>query len=137
MTLNAERKAGRFPSAASTAEWKQAAGWAAIRAKADKARLDAVSFDFQPIYAKGPLPDTGGIHPTEKAIVDALVEVGMIPDDNRWHNAGQMSRRPIMGVETGVMVTVYPAEVEPHSCTCRESRERSQRANQIKAARRR
>lgn len=133
--MNAERKQNRFPARAAAAEWKTAAGWAFNAAKAHRLRLDAVIIEFQPEYQRGPMPDTAGIFPTEKAIVDAVVELGVLPDDNGWHNAGHLSRPPVKGPVTGVRVRLWPVAAVPHECTCRDVWERSQRANQLKAGR--
>jgi hypothetical protein len=135
LTLNSERK-DRWGARAATAEWKVAAGWALKEHRLHRHRFEAVVFEFTPTYVKGPMPDTANIYPTEKAIVDAVVDAGMIPDDNRWHNRGHLSRPPEVGEFTGVLVTIWPAAAPAHECGCRSVFDRSQRGNQLRAARR-
>lgn len=139
LTLNAERSKHWSASSALVAEWKEAAGWAATAAGVHRFRLDRALFDFRPVYAKGPLPDTGSIFPTEKAIIDALVELDVLPDDNRWHNAGQLSLPPMAGSFMGVVVRVRqrPALADhPAPCGCRAARLASQAANTLRARKR-
>lgn len=138
LTLNSERGRHWAPAAQAIAEWREAAGWAATAAGVHRLRLDRARFEFRPVYQKGPMPDTGSIFPVEKAVIDALVDLDVIPDDNRWHNAGQLSLPPIAGKWTGVAVQVRarPALPEhPPGCGCRAARLASQASNSARSRR--
>lgn len=73
--------------------WRQAAFYAAAEAGVPKG-LDRVAFVARPHYNKGPLPDTGGISPTLKAVIDGLVDYGLIPDDNGDHSRAEVLMAP-------------------------------------------
>lgn len=139
LTMNSERSRHWAPGAEAIAEWRKAAGWAATAAGIHKIRLDRAMFEFMPVYKTGPFPDTGSIFPTEKAIVDALIDLDLIPDDNRFHNAGQMSLPPQGARFTGVVVRVSacPPHLNHSCCVCRAARLRSQAVNDARARRRR
>lgn len=140
LTLNSERGKHWAPAAEAIAEWREAAGWAATHAGVHRLRLARARFDFRPVYQRGPMPDTGSIFPTEKAVIDALVDLDVIPDDNRWHNAGQLSLPPMAGRWTGVAVQIRACSaLDGHSpgCSCRAARLASQAVNHQRSRRRR
>lgn len=133
-TLNAERKGSRWDRSAATALWKTEAGWALKSAGFHRLRFEAVMFEFTPVYTKGAMPDTGNVYPVEKAIVDAVVEAGVIPDDNRFHDVGHTTRPPVKWTEVGIAVAIHPGSGAEHECTCRSRWERSQVSNQMRSA---
>lgn len=144
LTLNAERDLHWAQAAKVIAEWKRVASLTARSGGLARARWERARFTFRPVYPDGrAVPDTGAIYPVEKAIVDALVELGVIPDDNRFHNAGQLSLPPM--VDSSWQSPAVLVRVSPHpadlghgyreQCGCQQAREASQLENDRRAAR--
>lgn len=144
LTLNAERNMHWAKAAKVTAEWKSGAMLVAQEVGLHQVRWERAKFTFRPSYPSArALPDTGAIYPAEKAIVDALVELGVIPDDNRFHNAGQLSLPPMVnptGLPPAVLVRVAPRPADlQHGyrevCGCEAAHRASQLENDLRSAR--
>lgn len=119
VTLNAERKASRWARATAARAWKEATAAALLEHGLTRCRYERVDIRLRPFYPprSGNLPDTGGLQPTEKAIVDALVDAGLIPDDNRHHVRSITSEAPdLADIDLPrVVVQLDPAPInEPH-----------------------
>lgn len=85
--LNANDRRHRLAAARDVREWRQAAGWHARAARLPRG-LAAVH-----VLAVLRMPDRrrrdpANFHPTVKAVVDGLVDYGLIPDDNPTHLDG-------------------------------------------------
>lgn len=118
-TSNAERQAHYHKSAKIRAAWNEAAHQACQIARAPKG-LDRIGILIQPIYDKGPLPDTDAIGPTVKGIIDGIVTgkprksappgYGVVPDDSGKHVAYVCLLAPILdrSAKPGVRVTITP-----------------------------
>lgn len=135
-TLNAERSAHWAVKHQHVVAWKTAAHEALMRVgyRPRQHAMAAARIEFRPLFpinTRGVLPDTGGCYPAEKAIVDGLVEAGVIPDDNQWHNAGQLTLPPVRDPALDhpvIEVTLVPSAVpaEHIECSCRTSYEMKQ-----------
>ena len=116
-TSNAERQAHYHASAKVRKAWNEAALQMCRVTKAPK-NLDCIGIIIQPIYDKGPLPDTDAIGPTVKGIIDGIVTgkpnkksapgYGVVPDDSGKHVAYVCLMAPIVikGSKPGVRVTI-------------------------------
>ena len=122
-----------------TTAWQNATMEAIEDAGIGWMRFDNIRFDFLPAYHRRIGGDTAATCFTEKAIVDGFVKAGVMPDDNGFHNAGQLSLPPVRVTGwTGMVVRAtakdkrddHPSHLE---CGCRESMELMQRANDQKA----
>jgi hypothetical protein len=108
VSLNAERSAHWRKRHALTASWREQA---AILARRDlKPIVDRpIIVEAFPIQ-KGRLPDAGNAYPTVKAIVDGIVDAGIIPDDDPDSVASivlQAPRRPTPGEGEHVTINLW------------------------------
>lgn len=84
-THNAERRMHHHERAALVRMWRDATRVLAIRAQVPRG-LDRVEIEFRARYATArSLPDVTGIIPAAKAMVDGLVDAGVIADDDPAH----------------------------------------------------
>jgi crossover junction endodeoxyribonuclease RusA len=83
MSLNFERKQHHMTRAAVVKQWRTDAGWEARAARLP--HLDRVSIIAQPFQHRNALQDAGNCLPSVKAIVDGLVDVGVLPGDGPAH----------------------------------------------------
>lgn len=118
VTLNAERRGNRWARNTAAQAWKTATAEALLEYHVTRHRFERVDIRLRPFYPprSGNLPDTGGLQPTEKAIVDALVHAGIIPDDNRHHVRSITSEAPDIAGEIDtprVVVRLEPAPINP------------------------
>lgn len=135
VTLNAERKASKWARSAAARTWKTATAEALLEHQLTKLRYERVDIRIRPFYPakSGHLPDTGGLQPTEKAIVDALVEAELIPDDNRHHVRSITSEAPDIFDSLdhpSLMVRIEPAAPAPghplrRVCSCAPTRRKT------------
>lgn len=110
--------------------WGQATADAVLEAKLGRVRWDRARFNLTPLYPEGyakDLPDTGAVFACTKPIVDQLVAAEIIPDDNRWHSAGELHWPPAidttMGLKYSAILVVIEnmGDSEAHDCTCRRT----------------
>lgn len=136
MIVNVESKRHGAARQTDVDAWQWATSAAIKRHRLAGHEFERIRFEFQPIYPTLVMPDTAAIDPTEKAIIDACVVAGLIPDDNRWHNAGQLTLPPHLarGLDCPeILVTLHPVgpasradgfEADHHprsSCGCRQT----------------
>lgn len=134
ITLNAERKGSRWDRSTAAKAWKTATTEALLEHRLTAVRFERVDVILRPIYPprSGNLPDTGGLQPTEKAIVDAIVDAEVIPDDNRHHVRAITSQAPGVADVGGYPVVLVQLEAVPVAdthplrvaCGCRPRRRR-------------
>lgn len=82
------------------------------KAKAAKAAANVPMVDWARIVVFYRFPnnirrDVGNLQPTSKAIVDGLVEAGVVPDDNDKHVLGPDNRREQLNGPHQVIVRIY------------------------------
>jgi hypothetical protein len=81
--------------------------------KAKVPRLEQVGIEVQPVQTKGVLADPGAHAPTAKAVIDGLVDAGVLEDDSGKVVAYLQMWAPWKGPEEGIYVSVVPLpEVE-------------------------
>lgn len=114
VTLNAERKANRYVRAKATALWRHLAELEVRGRPGPVPKHGRVHIRFEAVYPSnaGVLPDTGALYPTEKAIVDGLVDAGVIEDDSGEFVAGLTSVAPRKGDVAVPVVRVRVTETE-------------------------
>ena len=79
LTLNRERNLHRMQRAQFVRHWREQFGWLGREAKLrPSAWLHVSAIPFQ---KRGPLQDVSSCHPSVKAAIDGLVDIGIIPDD--------------------------------------------------------
>lgn len=78
-SLNAERSGHWAAHRQTTAEWRDAFGWLAVKERLP--HLDLIHVVAQPFHARSRLPDTGNCYPAVKAAIDGLVDAHVIDDD--------------------------------------------------------
>lgn len=79
LTLNRERNLHRMQRAQFVRHWREQFGWLGREAKMQPASWLHVS--AIPFQRRGPLQDVSSCHPSVKAAIDGLVDIGIIPDD--------------------------------------------------------
>ena len=82
--LNSNQRFHRMEHARRVASWRNAADFAATSAQHDSF-LEPVHITVTIHKTRAGRWDVGNLYPTAKAIVDGLVDAGVIPDDsNEW-----------------------------------------------------
>lgn len=128
-SLNWERSAHYHAHGRKTKEWRDLAAKLAAEAEWPSG-LARVTVLARPIYrSPSSFTDTGNCFPSVKAIVDGLVDYGLIPDDNWPHVAELRLLAPKTHLTDGIMVQVVEVDpVDGHAdgrCGCRQARRRS------------
>jgi len=80
LTHNRERRLHHFERARRVKEWRSDSFWSARAARIPK--LPCASITITPYQVRGRLADAGGHAPVGKAIVDGLVDAGVLTDDS-------------------------------------------------------
>lgn len=129
LVLNRERRLHWSVRSTAVDDWHEATHTQLMLDRV-RERWVRAGFRFYPQYPKGPLPDTVAVFPSTKAIVDALVAHGLIPDDNPHHNAWEVHYAPVLNPDIDapqISVTAYRLEpVDGHeACDCRLRYERA------------
>lgn len=84
--------------------WRE---WACLLAKQAKIpKLKRVFFVVE-LHMKGVLQDTGNCHGTTKAIIDGMVDAGVIPDDDPEYKKGIFYITPVRDKTNWIRVTVH------------------------------
>lgn len=78
MTLNAERKLHHMARAKQVRELREYGAWLATQQNVPA--LKAIYVDVEP-HLRGNLQDADACHPTVKALIDGLVDAGVLADD--------------------------------------------------------
>lgn len=109
-TVNGERKMTPHERAAIVDEWRQRGGWIA---KAEKVpHLARVLVRARPLVKnRAAMQDVGNCLPAVKAVIDGLVDVGVLPDDTPVY-LRELSFQPsaICGID-GLLVVIEELEV--------------------------
>ena len=108
-SLNRERSLHRYQRAALVDEWRTHAAWIATSDRTAR-NLGRVTVTVD-VFQRGPLQDTANAYPCVKAILDGLVDAGVIEDDTGEHVSSITLNAPIRvrsGIEECVVVTVTP-----------------------------
>ena len=108
LTTNRERAGSRFVRAANVAEWRRSAQFVAREKKIP--RLEVVIAEFRPFQAKGRLADAGAHFPSAKAILDGVVDAGVLEDDDPRYVVAITMHAPVRSTtKVDVMhVALYP-----------------------------
>jgi crossover junction endodeoxyribonuclease RusA len=83
ISLNFERKMHHMTRADAVRQWRTDAGWEAKAARLP--HLERISIVAQPFQRRAVLGDAGNHLPSVKAIIDGLVDVGVLDDDGPDH----------------------------------------------------
>lgn len=92
-----------------------AQAWRTAAAKAVKAAFTTLYYDRAHITVAYRFPtnhrrEVANLQPTSKAIVDGLVDAGVLPDDDDMHCVGPDNRRHIPNGTPLVTITIRPLE---------------------------
>ena len=104
LLVNAERSSHWSARAAATAEWRTAFGWLAREAKIPA--LASIEVVVEHFTKTQQMPDVCACLPAAKAGIDALVDVGVIPDDGPWWVRSVTFLAPVFTGRDGVRLTV-------------------------------
>ncbi|GAA2022414.1 hypothetical protein WDZ16_13015 [Pseudokineococcus marinus] len=85
--LSANDRRNRHAQNRLTQNWRAAAGWA-VRGRLRSVRLQRAHIVAVLHHGDGQRRDTANYAPTVKAVVDGLVDGGLLPDDDRRHLEG-------------------------------------------------
>lgn len=99
--INANDRTHHMVKAKLTKAWREAAYIAATARRFESAHI-VCAIRFPNNHRR----DVGNYYPTAKAIVDGLVDAGMLPDDNDAHLIGPDMRRHIPNGSPLVTVTI-------------------------------
>ena len=100
-SLNAERRGSHWSHRLDTREERARWGWLWKAAKVPP--LTRATIDAYPSM-RGMLADTGNCYPTVKAAIDALVDVGALPDDGPRFVASITLHAPVRGPDSMTVV---------------------------------
>ena len=96
-TINAERAAHWRTSRRWTRDTRAAAGWMTRAARPPK--FEWVRVEVWPTQPKGVMADVGAHMPTVKAIIDGIVDAGVLVDDGPGVVRSLLFHAPTKGVE--------------------------------------
>lgn len=107
-TINAERAEHWHAHRRTTREWRELAGWAVRAARLSPLETPVVVTSW-PTYRTGrSWPDVGAWAPATKAVIDGLVDAGLLPGDT-WETVRYMSYHPpVRGERDGLIVELHP-----------------------------
>jgi hypothetical protein len=80
ITTNGERAGNRWVRADSTKQWRMLGALYAVRQRIPQAEW--LSVVVIPHQQKGRLQDVAACNPSVKAVIDGIVDAGVIPDDS-------------------------------------------------------
>lgn len=137
LVMNASNRGHHMARHTTMEAWRTATAEALMLARVN-AHLTRVGLCFYPVYPNRVQPDTDGIYPTCKAILDGLVAAGIVPDDNGPHVEFFSMEAPVYDpdvVHPFVRVHVFPRPpVSGHGvgeCGCEETRLRRARGRRV------
>jgi len=93
------------------ADWRRDAFWIAMAARVPHLERCALTFDI--LQARGRLADTGAHEPPAKALLDGLVDAGVIDDDSGRQVATITFRAPQRSPDAIDRIIVTISEVTP------------------------
>jgi len=104
-TANAERRMHWAARAELVASWRAHAAAEARRQRIP--RLDRVAVEIEPtVRSRRHLPDVAACYPAAKAMIDGLVDAGVLPDDDPRHVVAQLFLAPIVADKESLAITV-------------------------------
>ena len=106
-TINAERRMHHMERARHVREWRTLSATLAKRKRIPS--LTAVHVHSHP-HLKGRLQDADACHPAVKAIIDGLVDAGVIPDDDPRYVKAVTYHAPIRATADFLVVTLVVLE---------------------------
>lgn len=107
LTTNRERAGSRYVRAAVVAEWRRTAKIMTLVAQIP--RLEVVRVEFFPVQAKGRLADAGAHLPSAKAVLDGVVDAGVLEDDDpRYVNSITMHSPTRAKKHDELTIVLYP-----------------------------
>ena len=106
LTTNRERKGDRFLRAAIVKEWRDTAYL--LTKVAHLEPMNYVHVEFFPEQAKGVLADAGAHLPTAKAVLDGIVDAGVLHDDNPTYVGAIIMHAPRRGRQDAMIVRLVP-----------------------------
>ena len=83
--INSNQRLHRMAQAKLTKEWRQASAAAAHNTKPFTKQVRIIAHIHKP---RGGRYDPGNLYPTAKAILDGIVDAGILPDDDHVHVVG-------------------------------------------------
>lgn len=112
LTLNRERTLHWAKRAVVVKLWRDAANVLARAAKLPQ--FDRADVVFEIHQAKGLLADATAHHPVTKAVLDGLIDAGVLVDDDPAHVLSITERAPIRAEGDAVVVTVKGILAKPN-----------------------
>lgn len=107
-TINAERAQHWRGHRRTTREWRELVGWAARAARLQPLDTPVVVTSWPTYRTGGSWPDVGAWAPATKAVIDGLVDAGLLPGDTHTHVPYLHYHPPVRGDRDGLIVEVVP-----------------------------
>lgn len=104
ISLNQERSAHFAQRVRDTKWWRE--GFADAAVIASIPRLEACQIVVEPVLENRRWQDTGACFPSAKAAIDGLIDAGVIDDDTPDIVPAITFKRPIVGPEAGLRLTI-------------------------------
>lgn len=108
ISLNQERSAHFAARVKDTKWWREGFADAAILAQIP--RLEACNIVVEPVLENRRWQDTGACFPSAKAAIDGLIDARVIDDDTPDIVPSITFKRPILGPEAGLRLTIIALE---------------------------
>lgn len=108
ISLNQERSAHFAVRVRDTKWWRE--GFADAARAARIPRLEACEIMVEPVLQNRRWQDTGACFPSAKAAIDGLIDAGVIDDDTPDIVPTIVFKRPILGKQPGLRLTVIALE---------------------------
>ena len=108
ISLNQERSAHFAVRVRDTKWWRE--GFADAAKAAGIPKLEACEIIVQPVLENRRWQDTGACFPSAKAAIDGLIDAGVIEDDTPDIVPTIAFKRPILGEQPGLKLTVIALE---------------------------
>lgn len=112
ISLNQERSAHFAARIKDTKWWREGFADAAIMARIP--RLEACNIVVEPVLENRRWQDTGACFPSAKAAIDGLIDARVIDDDTPDIVPSITFKRPILGPEPGLRLTIIALEERVH-----------------------
>ena len=111
-TTNAERRLHHYARAAKVSDIRHKAKLYCLNMQRNKKAVpfsQPVHVEFHPTQKPGTLADVAGHLPVAKAVLDGVVDAGLLFDDNPEWVLSQRFWPPIKGNPTGMTITIRDA----------------------------
>jgi crossover junction endodeoxyribonuclease RusA len=106
LTTNRERKGDRFLRAANVKEWRNSGRVLALLAGIPP--MEHVHVEFFPEQARGKLADAGAHLPSAKAVLDGIVDAGILMDDDPRYVGAIILHAPVRAKRDAMIVRLVP-----------------------------